>query len=188
MAMSESTDVDGGEQTHKHGGEGRVAVLEEMLDIAHQEIVDLEEQLDSLEATYESQIEVQEDRIRQLERRVDEIDERTDLLRIVETADETDGQQRSAALLQHLQRQAEREADRDRGARASVDHEGAMDALHYPDVHRTSIYHDWDRCVRWIGDEKICWTEMRNGNKRLFLDLDSVDEDVIEPVGRGGDP
>lgn len=167
----------------------RVEELEEMLDIAHEEIMNLENRVDRLESEYESRIEIQERTINNLQQRLNEIDERTDLLKVVEKADETTADQRSASLLIHLKQQAKREKQRDRAPKASMNHAEAMDALHYPeDLERTLIYSDWDRCVRWVGDEDVCWTDYQNDQKRLFLDLDGVDEDAISHVisHRGG--
>ena len=120
----------------------------------------------------EAELEEKNETISRLRDRVNEIDARTDMLRLVEDSDQLDGQQRSAALLQHMQKEARNKSDKDRTA---IDRDAADRILHYPDVDRTTIISDMKRCQRMVGDKEICWYEGRDdGNTRsarLVLDL-----------------
>lgn len=107
--------------------------------------------------------------------RLDDLDRRTDLLQLVEQTDDMTGEQRSAALLQHLKRKAENRAD-DEPSRAAVDHGEAEEALHYPDVERTTIYRDMERCERLVGDDNVCWYD--DGELVLNLDVDEATQPV----------
>lgn len=120
------------------------------------EVADLRKQLANRDAVIE-----------RLSERIDGLDRRTDLLQLVEQADEMDGTQRSAALLQHLKRKAEARSDGE-PARAAVDREQADEALHYPDVERTTIYRYMERAARLVGNRDVCWYD----NGELVLDLD----------------
>jgi hypothetical protein len=85
-------------------------------------------------------------------RRNDELDARTNLIDLVEASDDADGRQRSVALLQHCSNKLDADEDTQR---VVLDHDDADDALHYPDVERTTIYRDMDRAARFVGDEDV---------------------------------
>jgi hypothetical protein len=119
---------------------------------------------------------------------VNDIDARTDMLQLVEDSDDLDARGRSIRLLQHMQRQAGRNGL----SRVRLDHEAAVEALHYPDLDRTTIYTDLRRCARLIGDQELCWYESADAgttdDAALVLDYDrfraaaaagSVDPDVV---------
>lgn len=139
-----------------------------------------EEQLDAVreqrDRAREDVRELQEE-VDRLRSRVDELDARTDMLRVVEEADELSGKQRSLALLQHLRRAAEAKADDGGLEKAGVDKDGAKKALHYPDVDRTTIYSDMNRCERLVGDDDVCWYE--DGLLRLNLEAGSLPATVV---------
>lgn len=120
----------------------------------------------------EEKLKARDDRIAELEKKVAELDDRTDMLRLVEDSDQLSGKERSAALLQHLQREARNSSGEDRTA---VTRERAEEVLHYPDIDRTTYYTDFKRCVRLVGDEDICWYESSSNGARLVLDLDGVE-------------
>lgn len=114
-----------------------------------------------------------DDRIEELETRVQELESRTDMLRLVEDSDQLDGEQRSAALLQHLHKKATNTSGADR---AAITRDRAEEVLHYPDIHRTTYISDMERCVRLVGDVDVCWYEGRDEgpsrDARLILDLE----------------
>lgn len=116
------------------------------------DIVDLESRLDALE----SENETKDERIAELEQKVAELDQRTDMLQLVAEADELDGKQRSVTLLQHLHRKAKADEQRGRKASAVIDRASAEEALHYPDLDRTTFYDDMRRCVRLVDNEAMC--------------------------------
>ena len=121
----------------------------------------------------ENTIEQKDERIAELETTVEQLDARTDMLRLVENSDEMDGEQRSTALLQHLRKQALKTIGDDR---AAISRDRAEQILHYPDIHRTTLITDMQRCVRLVDDETVCWYEGRDDGPereaRLILDLE----------------
>lgn len=142
---------------------------------------DLQEERDrraDLEATVDEQAET----ISRLQQRVAELDDRTDMLSLVEDADQADGQQRSAALIQHLVRAAQRREQRDEPARQAVDRAEAEQALHYPDVDRTTIYDDMRRAERLVGDEDV----LQYSDGELTINLEHADGDTLSTeINRG---
>lgn len=156
------------------------------LEKAHDRIDDLHDDLaDERDARRALEAENQE-----LREEIERLDARTDLLRLVEDSDDMTGEQRSVALLQHLRRAAEHERDRGRAAKASVNREEAEEALHYPDVDRTTIYDDLRRAVRLVGNEDVVtYVSDSGGESRLRLNLEAGDlpKDVVgRPTNRGG--
>jgi len=144
------------------------------------DIAALEEQIDELQTRL--------DELEQLRERVDELDARTDMMQLVEDSDDLDARGRSVRLLQHMQRKA----DRNGLSRIRLNHEAAVEALHYPDLDRTTIYTDLRRCARLVGDKELCWYESADAGTTdqaaLVLDYDqfraaaaagSVDPDVV---------
>ena len=108
------------------------------------DIVTIEERLDALEERL--------DDLDRLAGRVDELDARTDIMQLVDTTDELSGRARSLRLLQHMQRRA----DRNNLSAVTLTHEQAQEALHYPDLDRTTIYSDMRRAASLIDDDAIC--------------------------------
>jgi len=108
------------------------------------DIVALEDRLDE----YEKRL----DDLEQLAERVDDLDARTDIMQLADDSDDLSGKARSLRLLQHMQRKATRQGM----DRIALTHEQAVEALHYPDLDRTTIYTDLRRCARLIGDQDIC--------------------------------
>lgn len=92
------------------------------------------------------------DRIDELETRVATLEERTDMLRLIEESDQLDAKQRSTALIQH----AVQEVRNSSRTKVTYDRDRAEEILHYPDVDRTTIYSDMERCERLIADADIC--------------------------------
>lgn len=124
-------------------------------------------------------------RIADLEDTVEVLEARTDLLDLVEDSDEMDGMQRSVTLLQHLQKKAETEARRGRTRSAALDKSAAEEALHHPDIDRTTYYSDFRRSVRLVGDESVCYYESEP-KARLVLNLENGDVPAKFSTGNGG--
>lgn len=127
--------------------------------------------------TLEAKLDAKNETIQELRDELARIEQRTNLLHLVEEADALDAKQRSAALLQHLKQAAERERTRGRKAKHSLNRDQADEALHYPDVDRTTIYTDMQRAARLVNDEDLVWYgEDDGGERRLFLDLKAADD------------
>lgn len=153
----------------------RVEALSNRLDALRTKVGRLEDDLDAereRREELEAELERRDHRIDDLEQRLAEIDRRTDLLSFVQGADDADGEQRSAALLLHLKREAEQS-----NGRAAVDRDGAARALHHPDVERTTIYRDMERVARWVGNDDVCAYD--DGTLRLNLDAGALPEDAL---------
>jgi ABC-type phosphate transport system auxiliary subunit len=142
-----------------------------MLDHVIEDVAELEDRVVAVEALAE--------RVAELETQVAELDERTDMLRLIDEADTMDASQRSAALLQHCIRKIRAS---DRLSEVTINRDTAEEALHHPDVDRTTIYSDMQRCERLVGDEDICRyakaSETVSGDAELTVDLSHVDETV----------
>lgn len=134
--------------------------------------------------TLEARLDAKTDTIQDLRDELARVNQRTDLLRLVENADELSPQQRSAALLQHLQQAAEREQTRGRTPQHSLTRDQADEALHHPDVDRTTIYTDMQRAARLVDDPDLVWYgEDDSGETRLFINLEGVaSTDITEVV------
>lgn len=111
------------------------------------DIVALEDRLDEFEQRLDS--------LEQLAERVDDLDARTDIMQLVDDSDDLSGKARSLRLLQHMQRKATRQSM----DRIALTHGQAEEALHYPDLDRTTIYTDMRRCETLVEDDAIAWYE-----------------------------
>ena len=149
--------------------EAKVEAFSTALDRARDDIEDLQSQLDE-EREERQRLEAENGA---LQKRLDTVEARTDMLRIVEDIDDMTGKQRSITLIQHLRREAEKQRQRDRKARASVNHDEAERALQYPDVDRTTIYDDMRRAARLVSDEDVLSYDSSGAESRLRLDLES---------------
>jgi len=150
------------------------------------DIAGLEEQISELQSQLAE--------LEQLRERVDELDARTDMMQLVEDSDDLDARGRSIRLLQHMQRKA----DRNGLSRIRLTHENAVEALHYPDLDRTTIYTDLRRCARLVGDQELCWYESADAGATdeaaVVVDYDAfraaaaagaVDPDVVFSTAHG---
>jgi septal ring factor EnvC (AmiA/AmiB activator) len=164
---SERTDFSG------LGGSVDDGALEEVLtrvEALSTQLDDLREQLReerSRRQDLEDELGACGERIDGLEDAVTRLDARTDLLEIVESADEMGARQRSATLVQHLHRAAMARERRGEPPAAAVNRDEAEEALHYPDVERTTIYRDMERAARLVGDEDVL--AYTSGELRLDL-------------------
>jgi len=120
----------------------------------------------------EDALDERDERIAQLEDEVKRLDARTDLLEIVESADQMDARQRAVTLVQHLHRAAKARERRDEPPAATVNRDEAEEALHFPDVERTTIYRDMERAARLVGDDDVL--EYADGELRLDLDAGTL--------------
>lgn len=165
----------------------RVTALATKIDNLVDELNEEREQRRELE----ERLEEKDERIHQLEERIARLESRTDLLDLVEHADQTDGRQRSIALIQHLKRKAESNERSGRAPVASVNRDRAEEALHHPNVHRTTIHSDMRRAERIVGDEGVL-TYDGDDEARLKLNLENGDlpsaaiaeDQVVEEVDR----
>lgn len=130
-------------------------------------------------AALEERIEILEDELtdlRALRDRVDELDARTDIMQLVEDSDDLEGRGRSIRLIQHMQRKASRQ----QMSRIALTRDQADEALHYPDVHRTTIYTDMERCADLIGDKQICWYQQADeghiDEPQIVLDFEAFQD------------
>lgn len=142
-----------------------------MVDAVVEDILELESEL--------------HDEIARLEARIDELEERTNLLALVEDADQLEAEQRSVAILQHMHRKI-RHNDLDR---VSLTRDDVKDALHYPDLHRTTFYEDMKRCQRLVGDEDVCKYVPREESHLdgAHVTLDLSDGELPAKFSTGGD-
>lgn len=141
--------------------------LSERYEFVIEDVTTVENRLDAIEEKL--------GRLDDIEERVQELDARTDMLRLVEDADDLDGKQRSAAILQHLQRAATRNGKGGGIPKAKITKERVEEILHFPDIDRTTFYSDMERCERLVGDDGVCEYD---GGPPATLTLDLRDGDV----------
>lgn len=79
-----------------------------------------------------------------------------------------DGHQRAVALVQHLHSAARAREKRDEPPAATVNRDEAEEALHFPDVDRTTIYYDMKRAARLVRDGDV----LEYADGELTLDLE----------------
>jgi len=169
---SEGTSLDanpGGESL-----ETTVQALEARLDALSTQVSGLREELhDEREqrAELRDELEARDERINELEAEVARLDARTDILEVVENADKMSGKQRAVTLVQHLHRASKARERRDDPPAATIDRDEAEEALHYPNIDRTTIYRDMERAARLIDSDALQYT---NGELRLDLDAGSL--------------
>lgn len=102
------------------------------------------------------------------------MDARTDLLSLVENSDEITAKQRRIALIQHLKKAAEKERERGRDAKASLNKKEAEAALKYPDIDRTTFYDDLRKAPSLVGKKDVLWYESNSGGEsRMKLNLEN---------------
>lgn len=141
---------------------------------------DFEHLLESI-IQLENTLERIDGRLATVEERVDDLEQRTNLIQLVEDTDNMDGKQRSAALLLHLQKKIQRNGS----DRIFLNRDGAEEALHWPDVDRTTLYTDMQRAARMVANEDVCWyetaEESRTDEAVLYLDLENgeLPKDVL---------
>ena len=120
---------------------------------------------------------------------IERLDARTDLLSLVENSDEMTAKQRRIALIQHLKKAAEKERERGRDAKASLNKKEAEAALKYPDIDRTTFYDDLRKAPRLVGKKDVLWYKSNSGGEsRLKMNLENGDlpGDVVGHRKRNG--
>lgn len=154
--------------------ETTVQELSTRMDALSKQVSGLREELhDEREqrAELEDELEARDERIDELEAEVARLDARTDILEVVENADKMSGKQRAVTLVQHLYRAAKARERRDEPPAATVDRDEAEEALHFPDIDRTTIYRDMERAARLIDGKAL---KYENGELRLDLDAGTL--------------
>ena len=165
--------------------EAKLETFQEGLGNAWEAIDDLEEQLEEEREERRRLEEENED----LQEEIERLDARTDLLSLVENSDEMTAKQRRIALIQHLKKAAEKERERGRDAKASVNKDEAEAALQYPDIDRTTVYDDLRKAPHLVGKKSVLWYESSSGGEsRLKLNLEKGDlpGDVVGHARRNG--
>ena len=169
----EGGDGSSGENPRVDGSKTTVEGLDARLEALSRQVSTLREQLDDereQRAELEDQLAARDERIHDLEEEVARLDARTDILEVVETADKMTGKQRAVTLVQHLHRAAKARERRDEPAAAAVDRDEAEEALHFPDIDRTTVYRDMERAARLV-DGRV----LRYEDGELVLDLETGD-------------
>lgn len=146
----------------------------------------LMDDLVALEETVE-QLEERLDSVDELEERIERLEERTDMLRRIEQADQADSDQRRAALWQHCVKSAQHAQSK----RVALNKDDVEEALHYPDIHRTTFYDDMQEVAnQTAGDvaQYVAGSQSQTGEAELRVDLTEVDE-TVDPITlhEGGD-
>ena len=167
---ADSGDANPGEESL----ESTVQELSARMDALSKQVSGLREELHDereVREKLEDELEARDQRIDELEAEVGRLDARTDILEVVENADKMSGKQRAVTLVQHLHRAAKARERRDEPPAATVDRDEAEEALHFPDIDRTTIYRDMERAARLIDGKAL---QYRNGELRLDLDAGTL--------------
>jgi uncharacterized small protein (DUF1192 family) len=179
--LSADDDSQAGESEATEGQADHLRRLDNRLDGIYDYVESLEEtianqsaEIQRLREELEQEREARQRAEADLKRDIRDLDDRTDIQRFVERAESANGEQRSMALLQHLKRKALKRQRDGREPIAMMDHAAADEALHYPEVDRTTIYSDMRRVTRWVSDDEMCWYD----SGELWLDL-SVESSTL---------
>jgi len=140
-----------------------------LLDELMSDLVALEDRLEVVED--------QQETIAELRDRVERLEDRTDMLRFIEEAGQTSADQRRAALWQHCARMA-----RGNSGRYVIDRDGVEEALHRPDVHRTTLYEDMRAVAENVAHDEIARyvpaKEAETNQAELRVNLTGIDQSV----------
>lgn len=145
--------------------------------------------MDDLVALEEAVAELEErlDSFDELQERVERLEERTDMLRRIEQADQSDADQRRAALWQHCVRKAQHAPTNS----VALNKDDVEEALHYPDIHRTTFYDDMMSVANQTSGDVAQYVgadASQTGEAELRVDLSEVDESVDAiTLHEGGD-
>lgn len=167
---------------------------EDFVEFLHDLVIKLETRVEAVEDENEDL----RKQINQLEsrhgERIDELDERTDIMTLVEEAEDVSPKQRRTMLLLHMKKMAEDRARNGKKKSFTVTQEQANEALHAPEIDRTTFYTDFQKLEEWVGNKNVCkYISDTGGESRLELDLTNgrlVDQDLPTDVAngiRGGD-
>lgn len=136
--------------------EARIDGVMEMVERLEETVAELETENQRLRDRLDDERQAREELERRLNREIGELDNRTNWLRLVEKADQSDGEERSRALLQHMRRKAAQNRREGKDPHVRVDREQAEAALHHPDIDRSTYYSDMRRVERLVADEDVC--------------------------------
>jgi len=172
---SDPTPDDGSKDRGPEGATGqamprldaRIDGVMEMVENLEETVAELETENQRLRDRLDDERKARETLERELNERLAEIDERTDWLRLVEKADQSDGEERSRALLQHMRRKAAQNRREGKDPHVRLDREQAEAALHHPSIDRSTYYADMERVERLVGNTDVC----SYGGGELELDL-----------------
>jgi len=142
---------------------------EGLLNAALNDIAELTDRVNQLEDT--------EEEVEQLRDRVQRLEERTNMLRLIEEADQLDSSQRRAALWQHCVR----EAKQSRNEKIALNKDEVEKVLHHPDVHRTTLYTDMREVAEKTPEGVASYVPRRESESdetELRVDLTVVDKSV----------
>lgn len=173
--MSADSPDDGAKDRGPEGANGQAMLrLESQIDgildrveMLEKRVDDLEDENDSLRDQLDAERRQRKELKRDLDARIGELDNRTDMMRHVEDAEQSSGERRAVALLQHLRRKAEKKRREGDEPKVRIDREQAASALHHPEIDRTTYYDDMRRVSRFVGDADACWYD----GGELYLDL-----------------
>lgn len=136
----------------------------------------LEEEVDELNGEVETLKREKAEMREEFEAELAEQRSRTDLLSLVDQADELGSKQKSAILIQNLHRKAKRKRERGKKPHASITRSQAEDILQNIDQDRTTFYTDMERAARLVGEDNDVITYDSNANgSRLMMKLDKGD-------------
>lgn len=150
--------------------DAKIKALSEAVGNARSAIDNLE---DDLQEEREERRRLEEEN-EELREEIERLHARTDLLRLVERSDDMTAKERRVALIQHLKQAAEKERERNREAKASVNWKEAEAALKYPNIARETVYTDLRKAPGLVGNKDLLWYESSSGGEsRLKLNLEN---------------
>lgn len=166
---SEAPDAQSSAQSTPDGFDG------DYVEFLHELVVDLRVEVDELKEeteTLRDENDRLEERIESNEAEIAALDERTDIMAMVEQSDDPSAKQRRSMLLLHMKQMAEQRAKSGKKRAYTVTQEKANEALHAPDIHRTTFYSDFRAIERWVGNKDVCeYIPDSGGESRLKIDL-----------------
>lgn len=163
-----------GQSSLAEEAKSRIEALSKQLDDLRGQLEDERERRIDLE----TELQKQERHREKLERKIDRLEDRTDMLDLAKNANSLDGEQRSLALIQHLRQKALSRRERGEPEKAAVTRDEAEEALHYPDIHRTTLYDDMNRAAELVDDRRLLRYE--GGELRLDLEKGTLPGRVTE--------
>lgn len=190
--MSADAPDDGAEDRGPEGANGQAMMrLESQVDgildrveILEKRVADLEDENENLRDERDAERRQRKELERELKTKIGELDDRTDMMRYVEDSENSSGERRAVALLQHLRRKAGKKRREGGDPKARVDRDQAASALHHPEIDRTTYYDDMRRVTRFVGDNDVCWYD----DGELYLDLSNGTVRLPKPRDRGRAP
>lgn len=156
--------------------EGRLEGYDVIIDRLESELAKLQAEKEDLRRRLDAETDARREAEARFQQQINEIDERTDMLRLVDSVDAANGEQRSRALLQHVHRKAIQKLRDGRKPVVRINRESAATALHHPDIDRTTYYADMERVARFVDDKTVC----RYEDGELWYDLSEVSRPLAD--------